>query len=82
LHQSGGRIAIDPQKISDGDVASEILLSIGDFVMLREKSTSLTQNARAQLTSVLRIDDSGWEVVADGFRNPQGLAFAKLDGLG
>jgi hypothetical protein len=82
LHQSGGRIAIDAKKISEGDTVSEILLSIGDFVMLRENSTSLTQNARAQLTSVIRIDDSGWEVVADGFRNPQGLAFANLDGLG
>lgn len=82
LHQSGGRIAIEAKRISEGDKVSEILLSIGDFVMLREKSTSLTQNARAQLTSVLRIDESGWEVVADGFRNPQGLTFANLDGLG
>ena len=82
LHQSGGRIAIDSEKYIAGAGVSEIYLSIGDFVMLRENSASLTSNARAQLTSVLRIDDNGWEVVADGFRNPQGLAFANLDGLG
>ena len=82
LHQSGGRIAIDPQKHLEGTEVSEIYLSIGDFVMLRENSASLTSTAEAQLTSVLRIDDSGWEVVADGFRNPQGLTFANLDGLG
>jgi len=82
LHQSGGRIAIDSEKYIAGAGVSEIYLSIGDFVMLRENSASLTSNARAQLTSVLRIDDKGWEVVADGFRNPQGLAFANLDGLG
>jgi hypothetical protein len=82
LNQSGGRIAIDPEKNSEGTKVSEIYLSIGDFVMLREKSASLTSDARAQLTSVLRIDDSSWEVVADGFRNPQGLAFGNLDGPG
>lgn len=82
LKQSGGRIAIDPEKYSEGAEVSEIYLSIGDFVMLREKSASLASDARAQLTSVLRIDERGWGVVADGFRNPQGLEFANLDGLG
>ena len=82
LHQSGGRIAFDPEKISEGDRISEIYLSVGDFVVLRENSSSLSEASRAQLTSVLRIDERGWEVVADGFRNPQGLAFANLSGLG
>ena len=82
LHQSGGRIAIDPKKNSEGSEVSEIYLSIGDFVMLREQSASLTSIARAQLTSVVRIEESDWAVVADGFRNPQGLTFVNLDGLG
>jgi len=82
LHVSGGRVVPVPVSQLANSDSQEIYLSIGDFVDLANTNPDLSRSQEALLGSVLKINSQGaFEVVARGFRNPQGLAFARIDGM-
>ncbi len=78
LHQSGGRLALVPASLRKEENAVELYLSVGDFVNLAVNSLSLSTTASEQLGSVLHLKQSGFESLAKGLRNPQGLAVVDL----
>lgn len=82
LHQSGGRIVFDDSDTASFSNSPKIYISVGDFSKLRQLSSSLASDSHKQLTSILELSENSWQVVADGFRNPQGLALVRLAELG
>lgn len=74
LHQSGGRISLIPKSKWKSAERPEFYVSVGDFIKLDANSKSLPTNTRKVLGSVIHVKGKTSSVIANGFRNPQGLA--------
>ena len=75
LVQSGGRIQEGLSMNAESNKESGIYLSIGDFAKLADSGVKLTAQTKKYLSSIIFISHDGEiTVLANGFRNPQGLA--------
>lgn len=80
LHQSGGRLALAPQRTWQKKDRPEIFLTVGDFAVLASEVERVPTRLRRLLGGVLRVPLGGAATIwASGLRNPQGLTWATLD---
>jgi glucose/arabinose dehydrogenase len=76
LHQSGGAILELKQSLSQKQKVDQVYLTVGDFIKLGYSGERILESARAILGSLIRISSDGKvDIVAKGFRNPQGIGF-------
>ncbi len=75
LHQSGGAI-LESKQTSNTNKASEVFLTVGDFIKFGYSGEQILESTRSILGSLLLVRSDGTtKVVANGFRNPQGIGY-------
>jgi glucose/arabinose dehydrogenase len=75
LHQSGGAI-LESKQTSNASSASEVYLTVGDFIKLGYSGEKILESSKSILGSLLSVRSDGTtKVIANGFRNPQGIGF-------
>jgi glucose/arabinose dehydrogenase len=75
LHQSGGAI-LESKQTSNASRASEVYLTVGDFIKLGYSGEQILESTKSILGSLLLVRSDGTtKVVANGFRNPQGIGY-------
>jgi glucose/arabinose dehydrogenase len=76
LNQSGGAILEVKQTLNAKKILEEVYLTVGDFIKLGYSGVQISNSARSILGSLLRVRSDGTTlVVANGFRNPQGIGY-------
>lgn len=81
LAQSGGRMALAPKDMRANPAKPEFFLGVGDFRIAKPYDLKMSKQARALLSTVVRIAAPGtYEVWTEGVRNPQGLVAGRVDG--
>jgi glucose/arabinose dehydrogenase len=71
LHQSGGAIL---ETLNTDNQIVEVYLTVGDFTKLGFSGEEISNQTRAILSSLIKIQPNGdFKIIASGFRNPQGI---------
>ena len=76
LHQSGGAILEVKQASNANKTLEEVYLTVGDFIKLGYSGEQILDSAKSILGTLLKVRaDGATLIVANGFRNPQGISY-------